>query len=154
MQSIEDRPRMLKGEFKAEDVKQLRQTALPTTPADSAVTGPGQREFHASQLHQTALRATPAGSAVSGPGQQAFRDVCTPWAEQCQAQVPAAVVLRMERMVGGDRVVEEEILRFIGERYGARSLVYLPPHVAAAVLKRPGDFIRAAKLYCQPELAI
>ncbi len=154
MQSTEDRPRMQEGELKAEDVQQLRQTALPTTPADCAVTGPGQREFHASQLHQTALSATPTGSAVSGPGQRAFRNGCTPGPGGSQVRLRVETVLRMERVVGGDPVVEEQVLRFIAERYGARSLVYLPAHVAAAVLKRPGDFIRAAKLYCQPELAI
>jgi hypothetical protein len=30
----------------------------------------------------------------------------------------------------------------------------LPPHVAAEVVKRPADFIRAAKRYCEPELAL
>jgi hypothetical protein len=65
-----------------------------------------------------------------------------------------AVVQRMERVVGGDVVTEEQILRFIRARYGARSLVFLPPQVAAQVLKRPGDFVRAAKRYCEPELGI
>jgi hypothetical protein len=60
----------------------------------------------------------------------------------------------MQRLVGGDPVTEEEILRFIGARYGARSLLELPPAVAEEVLKRPADFIRAAKQYCQPELAL
>jgi hypothetical protein len=55
-------------------------------------------------------------------------------------------------MVGGDRLTEERIRRFIAARYQARSLVFLPPQVAAEVLKRPGDFIRAAKGYSEPEL--
>jgi hypothetical protein len=63
-----------------------------------------------------------------------------------------ATVLRIERLVGGDPVTEDRVLRFIGARYTARSLVYLPPPVAAQVLKRPADFIRAAKRYCEPEL--
>ena len=67
-------------------------------------------------------------------------------------RLPVATVQRMERLVGGDPVTEEQILRFIGARYGAKSLFYLPPHVAAQVCKRPGDFVRAAKQYCQPEL--
>jgi hypothetical protein len=67
-------------------------------------------------------------------------------------RIGAATVLRIERLVGGDPVTEDQILRFIGARYGARSLFYLPSHVAAAVCKRPADFIRAAKQYCQPEL--
>ena len=69
------------------------------------------------------------------------------------ARLPVATVLRIERLVGGDPVVEDQILRFIAARYGAKNLLYLPRHVAAAILKRPADFIRAAKQYCQPELA-
>ena len=67
-------------------------------------------------------------------------------------RLPAGTVQRIERLVGGDSLIEERILRFIRARYGATSLVYLPPQVAAQVLKRPADFIRAAKRYCEPEL--
>ncbi len=70
------------------------------------------------------------------------------------ARLPVGTVQRIERLVGGDPVTEEQILRFIAARYGARNLFYLPPHVAAAICKRPADFIRAAKHYCQPELAL
>ena len=48
--------------------------------------------------------------------------------------------------------VEEMILRFIADRYQAASLLHLPPHVAREVLKRPADFIRAAKEHYEPEL--
>jgi hypothetical protein len=75
-------------------------------------------------------------------------------AETQNARVSADTVRRMERLVGGDPVTEEQILRFIGARYGARNLFYLPPNVAAEVCKRPTDFIRAAKQYCQPELML
>jgi hypothetical protein len=68
--------------------------------------------------------------------------------------LPVATVQRIERLVGGDAVVEDLVLRFIGARYGAKNLFYLPRHVAAEVLKRPADFIRAAKHYCQPELGL
>ena len=76
-------------------------------------------------------------------------------AEQTSAgtvRLPVAMVQRIERLVGGDPVTEEQILGFIAARYGAKNLIYLPAHVAAAICKRPGDFIRAAKQYCQPEL--
>ena len=59
--------------------------------------------------------------------------------------LPVATVQRIERLVGGDPVTEGQILRFIGARYRAKNLFYLPPHVAAQVCKRPTDFIRAAK---------
>jgi hypothetical protein len=65
-----------------------------------------------------------------------------------------ATVQRIERLVGGDPVTEGEILRFIAARYGAENLLYLPPHVAVEICRRPADFIRAAKQYCQPELAL
>jgi hypothetical protein len=69
------------------------------------------------------------------------------------ARLPVATVLRIERLVGGDPVVEDQVLRFIAAPpYRAKSLLYLERHVAAAILKRPGDFLRAAKRYCQPEL--
>ena len=74
--------------------------------------------------------------------------------ESARERPPAATVQRIERLVGGDPVTEEQILRFIGARYGAESLLSLPPQVAAEILKRPADFIRAAKRYCQPELAV
>jgi hypothetical protein len=40
------------------------------------------------------------------------------------------MVQRIERLVGGDPVVEEHVVRFIRAKYGARSLVYLPQKVA------------------------
>jgi hypothetical protein len=69
-------------------------------------------------------------------------------------RLPVATVVRIARLVGGDPVTEGEILRFIEVRYGARSLFYLPPRVAAEICKRPGDFVRAARRYCQPELRL
>jgi hypothetical protein len=66
--------------------------------------------------------------------------------------LPVETVERLHRLVGGDARGEEMILRFIADRYGAGSLIYLPPHVAKEILKRPADFIQAAKNYCEPEL--
>lgn len=69
-----------------------------------------------------------------------------------EGRVSVATVQRIERLVGGDRVTEDMILKFIAARYGARSLLWLPRHVAAEVCRRPGDFVRAAKRFSQPEL--
>jgi hypothetical protein len=66
-------------------------------------------------------------------------------------RLPVATVLHIERLVGGDPAVEDQILRFIAARYGAKNLLYLPRKVAAAILKRPSDFVDAAKRYCEPE---
>jgi hypothetical protein len=74
--------------------------------------------------------------------------------ENSIGRIPASRVERIQRLVGGDAVLEEQILRFIKARYGARSLLYLPPHVAAEVVRRPADFVRAAKRYSEPELAL
>ena len=54
-------------------------------------------------------------------------------------------VERLHRLFGGDARVEEMILRFIAEKYGAATLLHLPPQVAKEILKRPADFIQAAK---------
>ena len=61
-------------------------------------------------------------------------------------------VLRLHRVLEGDVRVEAMILRFIAERYGARDLMHLPANVAKEILKRPADFLRAAKEHCEPEL--
>ena len=67
-------------------------------------------------------------------------------------RLPMATVQRIERLIGGDPVTEELVLRFISARYRATSLMQLPRHVGAEVVKRPADFVRAAKVYSQPEL--
>jgi len=75
-----------------------------------------------------------------------------PCFEPSETRLPVATVVRLERVLGGDPVTEDQILRFIAAQYGAKNLFYLPPRVASAVLKRPADFVTAAKRYCQPEL--
>ena len=77
-----------------------------------------------------------------------------PCFEPSETRLPVATVQRLERVLGGDPVTEDQILGFIAAQYGAKNLFYLPPRVAAAVLKRPAAFISAAKRYCQPELAL
>jgi hypothetical protein len=61
-------------------------------------------------------------------------------------------VERLHRLLGGDPRTEDMIIRFIGHRYGASSLLELPVKVASEVLRRPTDFIRTAKQFCEPEL--
>ena len=69
-----------------------------------------------------------------------------------EQRLPVATVERIHRLVGGDARVEGMILRFITDRYGAVNLLHVPPHVAGEILKRPTDFIQAAKNHCEPEL--
>ena len=71
-----------------------------------------------------------------------------------QGRLSVEIVERLHRLVGGDARVEGMILRFIADRYGAKNLLYLPPHVAKEILKRPADFLRAAKEHCEPELKL
>ena len=66
--------------------------------------------------------------------------------------VSLKLIERLHRLLGGDVRVEGMILQFIADKYGARTLLHLPPHVANEILKRPADFIRAAKNHCEPEL--
>ena len=61
-------------------------------------------------------------------------------------------VEHLHRLLGGDGRVEDMVLRFIADRYGVKSLQHLPLHVAMEILRRPADFIRAAKRHCEPEL--
>jgi hypothetical protein len=76
----------------------------------------------------------------------------TPAINPATGRLRACDVQRMHDAVGGDPVTEEMIVRYIGEKFGAKSLFYLSPKVAAEVLRRPVDFIRAAKRHCEPEL--
>ena len=61
-------------------------------------------------------------------------------------------VQRIHDAVGGDPVTEEMIVRYIAEKFGAKNLFYVSPRVAAEILRRPLDFIRAAKKHCEPQL--
>ncbi len=70
-----------------------------------------------------------------------------------QPRLPASNVDELHRVLAGDPLTEELVVRFIGARYGARSLFFLSPKVAAEIRYRPGDFLKAAKLHFQPELS-
>ena len=67
-------------------------------------------------------------------------------------RLPVQTVEHLHRLLGGDARVEDMVLRFIADRYGAANLLQLPPHVAKEIIKRPADFIHAAKQHCEPEL--
>jgi hypothetical protein len=61
-------------------------------------------------------------------------------------------VEHLHRLLGGDPRVEEMVLQFIADKYGAANLFQVPPRVATQILRRPASFIRAAKQHCEPEL--
>jgi hypothetical protein len=66
--------------------------------------------------------------------------------------ITVETVERLHRLLGGDPMTEAMVLRFIGARWGAATLLDLPERVAQEALRRPTDFIRAAKRWCEPEL--
>ena len=67
-------------------------------------------------------------------------------------RLPVQVVEHLHRLLGGDAHVEDMVLRFIADRYGAKNLFYLPPKAATEIIRRPADFIQAATNHCEPEL--
>ncbi len=71
---------------------------------------------------------------------------------QSDSRLPVRTVERLHSLLAGDPVTEGMILTFIGARYGARNFLFLPAKVAEQILKRPADFIRAAKQHCEPVL--
>lgn len=68
-------------------------------------------------------------------------------------RLTVGTVERLHALLGGDPRTEEMIIEFIRHRYGVANLLELPLQVASEVLRRPTDFIRAAKQFCEPELA-
>lgn len=73
-------------------------------------------------------------------------------AEPRPGRLSVQTVERLHRLLGGEPRIETMVLKFIADKYGAKNLLHLPPHVAKEILKRPADFLRAAKQYCEPEL--
>jgi hypothetical protein len=82
---------------------------------------------------------------TSKPGSDGLSDSAT-------GRLSVQTVERLHRLLGGDVHVEGMVLQFIADKYGAATLLHLPPHVAKEILKRPADFIQAAKQHCEPEL--
>lgn len=53
-------------------------------------------------------------------------------------RLPVETVERLPRLVGGDARVEGIILRFIKDRYDAKTLLHLPAHVARGGFETAG----------------
>jgi hypothetical protein len=65
-----------------------------------------------------------------------------------------SVIERLHRMLEGDPETEAAVLSFIANRYKAKSLGQLPKHIAAEILRRPVDFLIAARKHYQGELEL
>ena len=68
--------------------------------------------------------------------------------------ISAGTALHIMRLLEGDEMTEEKIMQFLKERYGATTVLEIPPRVASEIIRRPGDFVRAARRWCEPELAL
>jgi hypothetical protein len=70
-----------------------------------------------------------------------------------QERLPVPVVEHLHRLVGGDPHTEQVVLDYIKFRWKAPDLFYVPPKVASEIIRRPADFLSAAKNFSQPELS-
>jgi hypothetical protein len=61
-------------------------------------------------------------------------------------------VEHLHRLLGGDARTEKMVLDYIQFRWEAKTLFGIPPKAASQIIRRPADFIRAAKQHCEPEL--
>ena len=65
-----------------------------------------------------------------------------------------STIERLHRMLGGEADTEAAVLSFIANRYKARSLGQLTEHIASEILRRPVDFLIAARKHYQGELEL
>jgi len=67
-------------------------------------------------------------------------------------RLPVQVVEHLHRLLGGDARTEKIVLDYIEFRWGAKNLFYVPPKAAGEIIRRPADFLTAAKNHAEPEL--
>ena len=68
-------------------------------------------------------------------------------------RLPVQVVEHLHQLLGGDARLENMVLYYIAFRWQAKNLFYVPPKAAGEIIRRPADFLRAAKDHCEPELS-
>ena len=73
-------------------------------------------------------------------------------AEPRPGRLPVQVVEHLHRLLGGDARTEKMVLDYIEFRWGAKNLFYVPPKEAGEIIRRPADFLTAAKNHAEPEL--
>jgi len=73
-------------------------------------------------------------------------------AEPRPGRLPVQVVEHLHRLLVGDVRTETMVLDYIGFRWKAPDLFYVPPKAASEIIRRPADFLAAAKNYSEPEL--
>ena len=68
-------------------------------------------------------------------------------------RLPVPLVQHLHQLLGGDARLEKMVLDYIAFRWQAKNLFYVPPKAAGEIIRRPADFLRAAKDHCEPELS-
>lgn len=68
-----------------------------------------------------------------------------------KSRLPVETVIRIDRQFAGDPDLEQKILGYIFEKFGARGLFYIPEHAAKQMLKRPADFVSAVRAHYAKE---
>ncbi|MEI6195336.1 MAG: hypothetical protein WCS42_13510 [Verrucomicrobiota bacterium] len=72
--------------------------------------------------------------------------------ESVPSRLPVDVVEHIHRLVGGDARTEDMVLDYVEFRWKKRDLFYIPAAAATQIIRRPADFLTAAKIYSEPEL--
>jgi hypothetical protein len=67
-------------------------------------------------------------------------------------RLPVQVVEHLHRLLGGDARLEKMVADYIQFRWQANSLLEIPAKAASEIIRRPADFLTAAKNHCEPEL--
>ncbi len=67
-------------------------------------------------------------------------------------RLPVQVVEHLHRLLGGDARLEKMVTDYIRFRWQANDLLDIPPKAASEIIRRPADFLTAAKNYSEPEL--
>jgi len=67
-------------------------------------------------------------------------------------RLPVQVVEHLHRLLGGDPQLEQMVVKYIQFRWQAKDLFCIPAKAASEIIRRPADFLKAAKNHSEPEL--
>ena len=70
---------------------------------------------------------------------------------ELKSRLTAQEVWQLERLVGDDVEDQEAVLAFISHFYSADNLFWVPRRVYEEIVRRPGDFVRAARGFVSTE---
>jgi len=64
-------------------------------------------------------------------------------------RLPLQTMHILHQLLGGVATTETQVLDFIEAHYGVRNLFYLSHRLAGEIIKRPHDFLKAAKKFAK-----